>query len=156
MTLEPVMHDGTKIKANVGTDSFRREDRLKEHQRLAQEQVAAIGDPRQAAAVTPRVQAARQSARERQERPGRALIELEKIRQQPSSEIDPEEARASTKQYHSKSAHLLVKGIGITRLRSIGWMFADTELRATRGHLLESSRGARQSPKNQPIRLPHT
>lgn len=97
VTLERVMHDGTKIKANAGSDSFRREDRLKEHLRLAQEQVAAMGDPNHAADVTPRVQAARErAARERQKRLDQALVELEKIRQQPHSDKDPEEARAST------------------------------------------------------------
>lgn len=97
VTLERVMHDGTKIKANAGSDSFRREERLKEHLRLAQEQVAAMADPRQANEVSPRVRAAKaRAARDRQIRLEQAIVELENIRRQPNSTIDPEEARSST------------------------------------------------------------
>jgi hypothetical protein len=41
------MHDGTKIKACAGVDSFRREERLKEHLEAARKQVEAMGDPRE-------------------------------------------------------------------------------------------------------------
>src|SRR5689334_12230869 len=47
VSLERVMHDGTKIKACAGSDSFRREERLKEHLEVARKQVEAMGDPRQ-------------------------------------------------------------------------------------------------------------
>jgi transposase len=35
VSLERVMHDGTRIKACAGADSFRREERLKEHLEVA-------------------------------------------------------------------------------------------------------------------------
>src|SRR5204863_2488471 len=47
VSLERVMHDGTRIKACAGADSFRREERLKEHLEAARQQVEAMGDPRQ-------------------------------------------------------------------------------------------------------------
>jgi transposase len=47
VSLERVMHDGTRIKACAGSDSFRREKRLKEHLAAARQQVEAMGDPRE-------------------------------------------------------------------------------------------------------------
>jgi hypothetical protein len=86
------MHDGTKIKACAGSDSFRREERLKEHLEAARKQVEAMGDPRQEEAAGKR--AARQRAlRERQQRLEQALAELEKVRQ--AKPADKEQARAS-------------------------------------------------------------
>ena len=81
ITLERVMHDGTKVQALAGSDSFRREGRLREHLDEARRHVAAMGDPREDS--TPRRRAARErAARERQERLEKALEELEKIREQ--------------------------------------------------------------------------
>jgi hypothetical protein len=92
VSLERVMHDGTKIKACAGSDSFRREERLKEHLEAARKQVEAMGDPRQEEAAGKR--AARQRAlRERQQRLEQALAELEKVRQ--AKQADKEQARAS-------------------------------------------------------------
>jgi transposase len=47
VSLERVMHDGTRIKACAGADSFRREQRLQEHLEAARKQVEAMADPRQ-------------------------------------------------------------------------------------------------------------
>ena len=92
VSLERVMHDGTKIKACAGSDSFRREDRLKEHLEAARKQVEAMGDPREEEPA--RKRAARERAvRERQERLEQALEELEQIRE--AKRQDKEEARAS-------------------------------------------------------------
>ena len=46
VSLERVMHDGTKVRACAGADSFRREKTLQEHLEAAREQVEAMGDPR--------------------------------------------------------------------------------------------------------------
>ncbi len=79
VTLERVMHDGTKIKAWAGADSFRREERLRAHLEAARAQVAAMGDPR--AEESPRQRAARAWAgRQRQAHLEQAQAELEKIR----------------------------------------------------------------------------
>src|SRR5436190_19623491 len=93
VSLERVMHDGTRIKACAGADSFRREERLKEHLEEARKQVEAMGDPREE--EPPRKRAAQQRGlRERQERLDQALEEVQKVRQAKRSQ-DKEQARAS-------------------------------------------------------------
>jgi transposase len=42
VTLERVMHDGTKIKASAGKDTFRREETIRKHLMQAMEQVRAL------------------------------------------------------------------------------------------------------------------
>ena len=81
VTLERVMHDGTKVKAYARGDTFRREESIWMHLKAAREQVEGMGDPLWAEEVGPRVAKARQRAvREKQERLEKALEELEKIR----------------------------------------------------------------------------
>ena len=60
VTLERVMHDGTKIKACAGVDSFRRQERLEAHLAAARQQVkdwAAAGEE-----LTQRQRAAQEQA----------------------------------------------------------------------------------------------
>ena len=45
ITLQRVMHDGTKVKACASDKSFHRKARLQDHLRLAREQVEQMGDP---------------------------------------------------------------------------------------------------------------
>jgi transposase len=92
VSLERVMHDGTKIKASAGSDSFRREGRLKEHLEAARKQVEAMGDPRQEEPAGKRA-AQQRAARERQQRLEQALEELQQIREAKRQEKD--QARAS-------------------------------------------------------------
>jgi transposase len=81
ITLERVMHDGTKIKACASGDSFRREERLRAHLEKAREQVKLMeeaGDEE----VAPRLAQARQrAAREHQQRMEEALQELEQLQE---------------------------------------------------------------------------
>ena len=92
VSLERVMHDGTRIKACAGADSFRRQERLEEHLKAARHQVQAMGDPRQEEPA--RQRAARQrAAREREQRLETALKELEQIRE--AKRENQEQARAS-------------------------------------------------------------
>ena len=96
VTLEQVMHDGTKVRANAGADTFRREDRLRAHLEAARQQIEAMGDPC-SEEVSRRVAAARQRAlREREQRLEAALVELEAIREVKRDEEAKEQARAST------------------------------------------------------------
>src|SRR5205814_2137722 len=79
VSLERVMHDGTRIKACAGADSFRREQRLQEHLEAAREQVEAMADPRQEEPA--RKRAARERAvRQRPQRLEQALQEFRKLR----------------------------------------------------------------------------
>ncbi len=94
VSLERVMHDGTKIKACAGADSFRREERVAAHLEAARQQVQAMGDP--GADETARQRAARERAvRERQSRLEQALAELGKIRAAKSATAAQEKARVS-------------------------------------------------------------
>lgn len=95
VSLERVMHDGTKIKALASADSFRREPSLAEHLQAARQQVEALsqdtGDeaPRQAAARA-------RAARERQQRVEQALEQLEQLRQTKGDAQEKEAVRVST------------------------------------------------------------
>jgi len=94
VTLERVMHDGTKIKACAGADSFRREERLRTHLEAAREQVTAMGDPRVEPSV--RQRAARQRAqRERSRRLEQAWVELQTLQEAKEGEQAKEQVRVS-------------------------------------------------------------
>jgi transposase len=95
VTLQRVMHDGTKVKACAGGDTFRREEKLRAHLGLARQQVEAMGDPRQEE-LSPRAAKARErAARERHERLALAEQELQKLRQTKVGEEAKEQARVS-------------------------------------------------------------
>jgi transposase len=93
VSLGRVMHDGTRIKANAGADSFRREERLKEHLAAARQQVEAMGDPLEEEPKRKRA-AQERALRERQQRLEQALAEVQKVRQAKRSQ-DKDQARAS-------------------------------------------------------------
>lgn len=94
VSLERVMHDGTKVKANAADNSFRRGATLEQHLERARQQVAEL--EREAAApeaeLSRQQQARQRAAREKRQRLRQALEELKQI--QAHSE-DPEKARAS-------------------------------------------------------------
>jgi transposase len=105
VSLERVMHDGTKIKANAGLDSFHKEQRLLQALAVAQEQVAAMGDPQEAAEVGPREAAARRrSAQEKQQRLNHALEELQALRRTREKSKAPE-ARVSSSDPEARVMH---------------------------------------------------
>jgi transposase len=93
VSLERVMHDGTRIKACAGADSFRREERLQEHLEEARKQVEAMGDPREDEPKGKRA-AQERAVRERQQRLEQALEEVQKVRQAKRGQ-EKEQARAS-------------------------------------------------------------
>ena len=91
VSLEQVMHDGTKIRAQAGGDSFRREKTLRQRLEEAQQVVAQMGDPRAEAPAKGRQQAARErAARERAERMEAALRERAAL--QANQQTDQEQA----------------------------------------------------------------
>ena len=95
ITLQRVMHDGTKVKACAGGDTFRREEKLRAHMEMARQQVAQMGDPR-SEELSRRVAKARErAAREKQQRLELALEELEKLRATKTSQEAKQEARVS-------------------------------------------------------------
>jgi transposase len=78
LSLERVMHDGTKVRAQAGSDSFRRHKTVQEHLERARRVVQQMGDPRED--LDRREAAQQRAARERAERLERVAEELEKIR----------------------------------------------------------------------------
>ena len=93
--LKQVTQDGTKVKASAGKDTFRREERLRQHLELAEKQIQAMGDP-QSETITQRVARAQERAlMEKKQRLELALKELKKIRESKSEE-EKAEARVST------------------------------------------------------------
>lgn len=96
VSLERVMHDGSKVKACAGVDTFRREEKLQAHLEAAREQVEQMGDPRTAEEMSPRVVKARQrAAREKKQRLEKALEELEAIRASKRSAGEKKKVRVS-------------------------------------------------------------
>ncbi|HEX9841816.1 MAG TPA: IS1182 family transposase [bacterium] len=82
VTLNRVAQDGVRVRASAGSGSFRRRKRLQEFMKLAEDQVRRLREEleQDPSATSKRQQAARQRvAREREERVGQALREMEKI-----------------------------------------------------------------------------
>ena len=76
ITLERVTHDGTKVKACAGADSFRREERIKTHLKAAEEQIRTLQESPEEEMGRRHQKAHERSAREKKERMERALSEL--------------------------------------------------------------------------------
>jgi hypothetical protein len=117
ITLEQVMQDGTKIRAVASPRSYQWESSIREHWDRARRRVAEMGDPRNDEG-TPRVKQARARAqRERQERLGKALGELEKLR-----EKKPGKGRISVTEPEARRMKLPDGGLalGYNALRGCG------------------------------------
>ena len=95
--LECVAHDGTKIRAQAGSDSFRREATLEKEIAKAQQMVEELEkQPETGQAENARRKGAqRRAAEERSERMKLAAEELKKIRAGKRSELEQKEARVS-------------------------------------------------------------
>lgn len=135
ITLERVMHDGTKVKALASGKSFRREKTLREHLEQARERVRQMGDPREEAASARQAKARERAAREKVERLEQALEEMRKVQAAPNvrrapaeqrvSETDPEArfmkqsdggtAPSHNLQLSTDAAHSLIVGVGVTQ-----------------------------------------
>src|ERR1035441_3907781 len=84
ITLEQVVHDGTKVKAAASGKSFHREQTLRAHLEAAQQRVQAMGDPRAEEEKSKRQQGAQaRAAREKVARLEQALEELKKVQGAP-------------------------------------------------------------------------
>jgi transposase len=96
VSLEQVMHDGTKIRAQAGADSLRREKTTRERLAEVRQAVQAMGDPRAEAPLKDRKQGARERAvRERAERLEAAVKEIEALQAEQKSEADKADVRVS-------------------------------------------------------------
>jgi transposase len=96
-----VAHDGTKIRAQAGVDSFRREARLREKLEVARQLVEE--DPQADGGGSQRQQAAQQRARrERMERAESALEQLKKIQAKLNDAGPRDRARVSISEAESR------------------------------------------------------
>jgi transposase len=95
ISLETVVHDGTKVKAAASGNSFHREKTLQAHLDAARQRVREMGDPREEE-CSQRVAAARErAAREKVERLEQALEEMQKVQAAPEARTEPNERRVS-------------------------------------------------------------
>jgi len=86
ITLERVMHDGTKIKAAASDQSFHRKATLEDHLKEAEEQLKAMGDPQCEELSQRTVKAQERALFEKQQRLKQALKALEELEQSRSKE----------------------------------------------------------------------
>ena len=77
--LKRVMQDGTKIRAQASGNSFRREDTIREHLKLAQEQIELMGSPDSEDSSQRVIKAKQRAVREKKQRLEQALEELQKL-----------------------------------------------------------------------------
>ena len=114
--LDRVMHDGTKIKAQSGGDTFRREGRLRanlEKARTVVEQMANPDAEPSSPGATKRQQSARErAASERLERTEAALAELAQVQAEQKKEAEKAASRVSTSE---PEARMMKHGDGAIR-----------------------------------------
>ena len=135
ITLERVMHDGTKVKAQASGKSFRREKTLRDHLEQARQRVGAMGDPRHEEVSARQAQARERAAREKVERLEQALEEMQKVQaaaparksraQRRVSGTDPEArfmkqsaggcAPSHNLQLSTDARHTLIVGVSVTQ-----------------------------------------
>ena len=105
ITLEQVMQDGTKIKAQASVRSYRQGETIREHLERARRRVAEMGDPRNEE-TNPRTRQARERARrEQQERLENAVQELEKLQERKQGEQAKSKARVSSSDPQARVMH---------------------------------------------------
>jgi hypothetical protein len=93
ISLQRVMQDGTKIRANAASDSFGRKERIEQALKQAQEQVEAVGALSEEETSRRIAKARQRAARERQERLEQALKEFNQLGEEGK---DKEKRRVST------------------------------------------------------------
>jgi transposase len=94
ISLENVVHDGTKVKASASGKSFHREKTLRAHLEAARERVREMGDPREEESSR-RAAARERAAREKVERLEQALEEMAKVQAAPEAHAEPSQRRVS-------------------------------------------------------------
>jgi transposase len=95
VSLELVAHDGTKVRAQAGADTFRRQRTLEEETAKAEAMMEAI-EREEGVPGNGRREAARQrAAHERQQRMKTAAEQLRKVRETKSRQADQDKARVS-------------------------------------------------------------
>jgi transposase len=105
ITLEQVMQDGTKIKAQASIRSYRHEDTLREHLERARRRVGEMGDPRSEESSARTKPARERARREQQGRLENALQELEKLQERKTGEKAKNQVRVSSSDPQARVMH---------------------------------------------------
>ena len=114
ITLEQVMQDGTKIKAQASVRSYQQEQTIREHLERARRRVAEMGDPRNEES-NPRIKQARERGRrEQQERLENALQELEKLQNRKQGEKAKSKVRVSSSDPQARVMHQSDGGLALS------------------------------------------
>jgi transposase len=95
VTLELVAHDGTKVSAQAGSDSFRREKTVQERLERARQLLKDLEAAEEDEGNLRRRAAQLRAARQQKERLDAALAELDRIQSEKGSEEERKEARVS-------------------------------------------------------------
>jgi transposase len=114
ITLEQVMQDGTKIKAQASSRSYCQEETIREHLERARRRVAEMGDPRNEESSPKAKQAQVRARRQQQERLESALEELRKWQARKSGEKAKKETRVSTSDPHARAMHQPDGGLALS------------------------------------------
>jgi transposase len=131
ITLERVMHDGTKIRALAAKSSFCRAEQLEQHLVAAHQQVEALGDPRGEQSAGQKA-ARHRVVQERQQRLERALGEFKQLQEskKPAATLrvstsEPEArimkqadggfAPSYNLQLSTDAAHKMIVGVALTQ-----------------------------------------
>jgi transposase len=92
--MKRITQDGTKIRAQAGAGSFRREERIRQHLQLAREQVEVMSSPESEELSQREIQARKRASREKKQRLEQALKELEQM-QEARAEKEKAQVRVS-------------------------------------------------------------
>jgi transposase len=114
ITLEQVMQDGTKIKAQASSRSYCQEETIREHVERARRRVAEMGDPRNEESSPRAKQAQVRARRQQQERLESALEELQKWQARKSGEKAKKGTRVSTSDPQARAMHQPDGGLALS------------------------------------------
>src|SRR6266850_364968 len=114
ITLEQVMQDGTKIKAQASSRSYCQEETIREHLERARRRVAEMGDPRNEESRPKAKQAQVRARRQQQERLESALEELQKWQARKSGEKAKKKTRVSTSDPQARTMHQPDGGLALS------------------------------------------
>ena len=114
ITLEQVMQDGTKIKAQASSRSYCQEETIREHVERARRRVAEMGDARNEESSARAKQAQVRARRQQQERLESALEELQKWQARKSGEKAKKGTRVSTSDPQARAMHQPDGGLALS------------------------------------------
>src|SRR5580693_411229 len=114
ITLEQVMQDGTKIRAQASDRSYLQEGAIREHLERARRRVAEMGDPQNDESSPKAKQAQARARREQQERLEGALEELEKLQNRKQGEKAKSKVRVSSSDPQARVMHQSDGGLALS------------------------------------------